>query len=210
MRSLLPLCPFFDSLGLLRVRGRLSKINISYDRKHQIILPKRHHFTNLVVQYYHEKIGHSGAEATLVTTRQKYWIVSGINTIKYYLKTCVTCIKKHTQINPQLLGNLPHARVAAWEPAYTHTSIDYYGPFVVTTGIRSKTPKVWGVIFTFLTCHAVHLDIVDSLPMDACLNVIERFMAQYADVTSAFYSDNGTNFRGISNALRKMYTKNIL
>ena len=103
LRSLSPLCPFFDSLGLLHVRGRLSNINISYERKHQIILPKRHHFTNLVVQYYHEKIGHSGPEAMLETTRQKYWIVSGINTAKYYLKTCVPCIKKNARVTPQLL-----------------------------------------------------------------------------------------------------------
>ena len=37
----------------------------------------------------------------------------------------------------------------------------------------------------------------------------ERFMAQYVDITIAFYSNNGTNFRGTDNALQKMYTKNI-
>ena len=34
-------------------------------------------------------------------------------------------------------------------------------------------------------------------------------MAQYGDVTIAFYSDNGTNFCGVDNALRQMYTKNV-
>ena len=38
LKSLSTLCPFFDSFGLLQVRSRLSKINISYDRKYQIIL----------------------------------------------------------------------------------------------------------------------------------------------------------------------------
>ena len=66
-----------------------------------------------------------------------------------------------------------------------------------------------GDIFTCLICRAVHLDIVDSLSMDACLNAIERFMAQYGDVTTAFYSDNGTNFRCVGNILQKMYTKNV-
>ena len=89
-------------------------------------------------------------------------------------------------MTPQLLGDHPLARVAVWEPAFTHTSIDYYGPFLVTTGIRGWTRKVWEVIFTCLTYRAVHLDIVDSLSMDPCLNVIERFMDQYADVTIAF------------------------
>ena len=45
--------------------------------------------------------------------------------------------------------------------------------------------------------------------MDVCLNIIEHFMAQYGDVTTAFYSDNGTNFRETDNALRKIYTKNL-
>ena len=50
LKSLFSLCPFFDSFCLLCVRGRLSKIDIDYDRQHQIILPIRQHFTNLVVQ----------------------------------------------------------------------------------------------------------------------------------------------------------------
>ena len=72
LRGLSDLCPFFDSHGVLPVKGRLSKINISYDRRHQIILPKRHHYTNLVIQKYHEDTGHSGPEMTLGTTRKKY------------------------------------------------------------------------------------------------------------------------------------------
>ena len=44
--------------------------------------------------------------------------------------------------------------------------------------------------------------------MDACLNVIERFMSKYADVTIAFYSDNGSNFCGTDNAIKRMYNKN--
>ena len=128
--------------------------------------------------------------------------------MKYYLKTFVTCIRKHARITPQLLGDLPHARVAAWEPAYTLNGFDYYGPFLITMGVHDKMQKIWGVIFICLTCRAVHSDIVDSLSMDTCLNAIERFMAQY-DVTTAFYSDNGTNFRGADNTLQKMYMKNI-
>ena len=49
---------------------------------------------------------------------------------------------------------------------------------------------------------------MDSLFIAACLNVIECFMSQYADVTIAFYSDNGTNFRGTDNAIKRMYNKN--
>ena len=122
LRGLSDLCPFLDSHGVLRVKGRLSKIDFSYDRRHQIILPKRHHYTNLVVQNYHENIGHSGPEMTLGVTRKKYWTVSGINTIKH----CVPCIKKHSKVIPQLLGEHPTARAATFEPAFTHMGLDYF------------------------------------------------------------------------------------
>ena len=35
------LCPFLDSHGILRVCGRLSKIDINYDREQQILLPQK-------------------------------------------------------------------------------------------------------------------------------------------------------------------------
>ena len=55
LKSLSALCPFLDSLGLLRVHGRLSKLDINFNRQHQIMLLKRYHFMNLVVQHHHEK-----------------------------------------------------------------------------------------------------------------------------------------------------------
>ena len=70
LRGLSNLCPFFDSNGVRRVKGRLSKINIRHDQRHQIILPKRHHYTNFVIQKYHEETGHSGPETTLGGTRK--------------------------------------------------------------------------------------------------------------------------------------------
>ena len=101
LTGLAELCPFFNLHGVLREGGRLSKIDITYDRRHQIILPKRHHYTNLVLQRCHEDMDHAGAETTLGATRRKYWICAGINTVKHYLKTCMTCIKKHSRAKPR-------------------------------------------------------------------------------------------------------------
>ena len=94
--------------------------------------------------------------------------------------------------------------MAEKEPPFIHTGIDYYMPFRVSTPQRNHMQKIWGVIFTCLTSRTVHLDIVDSLSMDACLNAIEHILAQYGDITPALYSDNGTNFHGMDNAIRTM------
>ena len=46
--SLCKLNPVLDGEGILRVGGRLENAAISYDAKHQIIVPYRHHVTNLI------------------------------------------------------------------------------------------------------------------------------------------------------------------
>uniref|UniRef100_A0A1B0C8T2 CCHC-type domain-containing protein n=1 Tax=Lutzomyia longipalpis TaxID=7200 RepID=A0A1B0C8T2_LUTLO len=44
--------PFMDNNGLIRVGGRISKADVSYDHKHPILLPKEHHVTQLIQQKY--------------------------------------------------------------------------------------------------------------------------------------------------------------
>ena len=75
--SLSKLNPVLDGEGILRVGGRLEKAAISYDAKHQIILPYRHHVTNLIIQKYHQETGHLGQEYVLSSLRQLYWIIKG-------------------------------------------------------------------------------------------------------------------------------------
>ena len=70
--SLSKLNPVLDSEGILRVGGRLENAAISYDNKHQIILPYRHHVTNLIIQKYHQEAGHPGQEYVLSSLRQLY------------------------------------------------------------------------------------------------------------------------------------------
>jgi len=68
--------PFLDD-GILRVRGRLKHSNLSFDRKHSIILPQRHFFTELVIKNSHQATLHGGAHLTLAHTRYKFWIPKG-------------------------------------------------------------------------------------------------------------------------------------
>ena len=70
--SLSKLNPMLDGEGILRVAGRLENADISYDDKHQIILPYRHHVTNLIIQKYHQEAGHPGQEYVLSSLRQLY------------------------------------------------------------------------------------------------------------------------------------------
>ncbi|XP_035225619.1 uncharacterized protein LOC118198125 [Stegodyphus dumicola] len=68
--KVLSLNVFLDEDDLLRVGGRLRYSNLSEDHKHQLLLPKRHYFTELLIDYYHKKSLHSGVQTTLSLIRQ--------------------------------------------------------------------------------------------------------------------------------------------
>ena len=70
----------------MRISGRLQKTEFSFDLKHPVVLPKRHHVTGLVVMDAHVRCGHFTANFVLNELLTKYHIVGGKATIKYYLK----------------------------------------------------------------------------------------------------------------------------
>ena len=58
--SLYKLDPFLDEHGVLRVGGRLKRASFSSEFKHPVILPRKHHVTDLVIGYYHQQVEHQG------------------------------------------------------------------------------------------------------------------------------------------------------
>lgn len=55
-----------------------------------------------------------------------------------------------------------------------------------------RTLKRYGVMFTFLDCRAVHLEIADSIDLDSFMMAFSRFIDRRG-VPLVCYSDNGTN-----------------
>ena len=88
---LLNLNPILED-NILKVGGRLKNVNnIPTTIKHQIILPRNHPVTNLLIMYYHETNHHCGRNQTLALLREKYWIVKGKSIIRTVLSTCLLC-----------------------------------------------------------------------------------------------------------------------
>ncbi|UYV69429.1 hypothetical protein LAZ67_6003549, partial [Cordylochernes scorpioides] len=69
--------------------------------------------------------------------------------------------------------------------------------------ILKDKKKAWNVIFTCAVYRGVHLELVTSLSMEAFLQAFRRFIAQRGRPL-IMYSDNGTNFKGMANALKKI------
>ena len=90
----------------------------------------------------------------------------------------------------QMMAALPAFRATAYEPSFTHTGVDYFGPLKVKRG--RAVVKRWGVIFICLNSRAVHLKLASSLESDCFINVLRRFM-NLRGPPKCIYSDNRTN-----------------
>ena len=53
---------FQDGEGVWRCGGRLSNADIPYNTKHPVLLPNKHHFTDLVIQRAHARVFHNGVK----------------------------------------------------------------------------------------------------------------------------------------------------
>jgi hypothetical protein len=208
--KILNLNPFVDQNGILRVGGRLKLAKISEDQKHQILLPKDHHVTQLIVSYIHNKTNHGGGQLTLNSLRATYWIVNGRSLVNAIIQKCVRCFRfKTNNIQHQLMGNLPATRITP-APPFSTAGVDFAGPVKtrVSAGRGVKTQKSYIAVFVCMVTKAIHLELVSSLSTDAFLAAYNRFTSRRGHCTD-IYSDNGTNFVGADNTLKHEFREAI-
>lgn len=186
--------------GLLKVGGRLSRAAMSETMKHPIILPKQSHISSLLLRHIHERYGHCGRNYILSQLRKKYWVVSANSAARRIISKCVTCRRLKTKTAEQKMANLPFERTRPNLPPFTNVGMDYFGPIVTKRG-RSLL-KRYGVIFTCLSCRAIHLEIAYSLDTDSCIHAIRRFVCRRGQVQH-IWSDNGTNLVGAEKELKR-------
>ena len=208
--KLSPLNPYVDDSGTLRVGGRLRKAQIPAAAKNQMILPKEHPVTRLLIVHNHRTNGHVGQEHVLANLREKYWILNGRVAVRSLLRRCLLCkIKRARRMYP-FMADLPSGRLACEEPPFTNCGVDLFGPIYIKQG--RKQLKRWGVIFTCLTVRCVHLEPVESLETDDFINCLRRFVNRRG-APKKMYSDQGTNFTGstpeLKNAIKTMDNQKI-
>lgn len=186
--------------GVMRVGGRLSKSALPEEVKHPTILPKTSHISKLILQHIHEKVGHGGRNHMLSTLRRHYWIPHANSAARKVIRECMTCQRQRQKPGEQKMSDLPADRLSVDLPPFTHVGIDYFGPIGVKRG-RSVV-KRYGVIFTCLTCRAIHLEVAHSLDTDSCINAIRRFICRRGQVKE-IRSDNGTNLVSSNRELKQ-------
>ncbi|KAK0140007.1 hypothetical protein N1851_023079 [Merluccius polli] len=186
--------------GVLRVGGRLSKAALPEELKHPVILPKSSNISELILRHVHVKIGHSGRNHMLSSLRRQFWIPHANALARKICRECMTCRRLHQKPGEQKMSDLPPERLAVDLPPFSLVGMDYFGPIEVKRG--RNTVKRYGVIFTCLTCHAVHLEVAHTMDTDSCINAIRRFICRRGQVKE-IKSDNGTNFISANRELKQ-------
>ncbi|XP_055527287.1 uncharacterized protein LOC129719897 [Wyeomyia smithii] len=154
--SIYSLSPFLDEQEVLRMEGRTARgSSLPFELRFPIILPKKHSVTDKLLEHYHQQLAHGNVETAVNELRQRFYIPSMRTRMKQIGKACVWCkVKKCQPQNPRM-APLLKSRVTPNLPPFSHTGVDYCGPFTVTVGRRSE--KRYICLFTCMSTRAVHL-----------------------------------------------------
>lgn len=195
--------PFLDDNQVLRIGSRLTKSQLSFDSKHQVLLPSTHPFSALLLQSIHLWQLHAAPQLLLTILRLRHWVIRARGLAKRIVRNCIACYRNRPKTVQQFMAELPTARVTAARP-FTTTDIDYCGPIYIKQQHRQAAPsKAYVAVFVCFSTRAVHLELVIDLSTAKCIQALRRFVSRHG-LCSDIHSDNGRNFVGASNELRRL------
>ncbi|XP_073766348.1 uncharacterized protein [Danio rerio] len=198
------LAPEWDPvMEVIRVGGRLRRLeSLNAEETHPIVLHPQHPTTKLLIKEFDERLLHPGTERVYAELRRQYWILRGRQAVKHHQLKCSSCQRWRAQPKVPKMADLPPERLRILCPPFYSTGVDCFGPYQVKIGRRVE--KRWGVIFKCLTTRAVHIELLNSMDVDAFLLALRRFMARRGR-PKELRSDCGTNFRGADRELREAF-----
>ncbi|VEN55472.1 unnamed protein product [Callosobruchus maculatus] len=186
-KAIQKLAPFIDSQGVLRVGGRLRQSSLSYDRKHPILLPRKHRLTYLIIQSVHNRSCHPGPQTLHYLLRQRYWILSAKRAIASVLSRCIKCFRVKPPPVVPIMSDLPSVRISEVKP-FSHSGVDLFGPLRMSLGKRRgiSSQKVYVCLFVCMATKAIHLEVVSDLTSEAVLAALRRFIGRRGRCSTNF------------------------
>ena len=97
---------------------------------------------------------------------------------------------------------LPVVRIEDNVMPFTNTGVVYFGPFSIK--LFRRTVKTWICLFTCFSVRAVHMEIVQSLDTQSCLDGVHRFITR-REKSKTVISDKGINFVGAANEMKAAF-----
>ena len=164
-----------------------------------MIVPPNHSVTQLLIASYQQKLAHANQGHILAQLREKFWIPKGRFLVRKAVRSFLKCKKQRARME-QMMADLPTFHTTAFEPCFTHTGVDLFGPLNAKRG--RVVVKRWGVLFTCLNSRAVNLELASSLETDCFINVLRRFISRRG-TPKTIHSENGTDLVGAAREIKE-------
>lgn len=104
---------------------------LTADETHPILLPSKHHVTQLIIRHFHSQIRHQGRPFTEGAIRAAvFWLVGGKRAVSSVIFSCVTCRRLRGKQQEQIMSDLPKDRMCM-DPPFTCVGLDVFGPWPV-------------------------------------------------------------------------------
>ena len=188
---------FLDKEGIIRCQGCIDHATAPEGSKTPILMPTRHHFTELLIMHRHNQVFHDGIRETLNLIRETHWI----RRVKRILRKCVVCRRYEGKALPSSpVPQLPKDQVGDYPP-FAVTGVDFAGPLYVNTS--QDQDKVYICLFTCGVTRAVHLELTVDLTANSFLQAFHRF-ASRRGLPTKMISDNAKTFTASARKVKKI------
>ena len=192
-----------DNDNVLRCRSRLGNSVLPEASKRLIIMPSYNRYSELLILDSHDEVFHNGTRETLNLLRQRYWVLRGREQVKEMVPKCVLCKKlEGLPFKTIFSPDLPNFRVDERPPS-THVGVDFAGPLLVYNKDTKEQDKCYVCQFTCASTRAVHLELTESLSVEALIRAFRRFCVRRG-LPRTLVSDNAKTFRSASKEIKKL------
>lgn len=200
---------FLDDNGIIRSRGKLDKcLQLSYDVRNPIVIPKNSHLTELIIADCHIKCKHLGSSSTLNYIRNSgLWIPQGRTAVSKIVKQCISCRRYNAVVYRYPKPSDYHKDKVNFIKPFDNTGVDFTGHVYVKFG--EKFVKMYLVVYTCLSVRAVHIDLIPSMNCSDFLASFVRFCNAFCH-PSCLYSDNAPTFIQAATVLQNSSLDNNL
>ncbi|XP_024872186.1 uncharacterized protein LOC112454821 [Temnothorax curvispinosus] len=183
--------------SLIRMKSKILERDDSFSFRYPIVLLGENLLVQMMIREFHTRLGHVHVTALLNVLREEYWVIHGQKVARSIVRKCVVCAQQNAQPFTVATAPLPMNRVRDAR-VFEIVGVDFAGPLFLKNDV-----KAWVCIFTCAVYRAVNFELVSSLSTDKFIEAFCRFVDRRGQ-PSTVYSDNGTNFEGFNNLLKRI------
>ena len=92
----------------------------------QVILPKTHPVSKLIISHCHKLTLYSGRGKTLGSVREKFWIPDCVGLIKQVRNSCLLCKFRSARPQQPIMSKLTNDRLSVGEKTCSKVGVDYF------------------------------------------------------------------------------------